>query len=99
MMQLAKVVGNLVSTHKDKALLGKKLLFVQPIDEKLIPFGNEMLAVDGVGAGVGDIVVILSEGGSARMITKATTKYSPVELCIAGIVDSVSTEGNYKIIK
>ncbi|MCK5731996.1 MAG: hypothetical protein KAH13_03195 [Tenericutes bacterium] len=94
-MQLAKVVGNLVSTHKKKLLEGKKLLFVQPIDEKLIPFGDEMLAVDGVGAGIGDIVIILSEGGSARMITKIDGPYSPIELVIAGIVDSVQTEGNY----
>lgn len=95
-MQLAKVVGSLVSTHKNKLLIGEKLLFVQPIDEKLVPFGNEMLAVDGVGAGVGDIVLILNEGGSARMITGAKSPYSPIELCIAGIVDSVKTEDDYK---
>ncbi|KFZ26751.1 MAG: Polyhedral organelle shell protein [Candidatus Izimaplasma bacterium HR2] len=98
-MQLAKVVGNLVSTHKNEKLRGKKLLFVQPLDEELVPFGNELLAVDGVGAGIGDTVVILNEGGSARMITNATSPYSPIELCIAGIVDSVQTENDYKIIK
>ncbi len=98
-MQLAKVVGNLVSTHKNEKLRGKKLLFVQPLDEKLVPFGNEMLAVDGVGAGIGDTVVIINEGGSARMITNAASPYSPIELCIAGIVDSVQTENDYKIIK
>lgn len=98
-MQLAKVVGNLVSTHKNPMLNGKKLLFVQPVDEKLVPFGNEMLAVDGVGAGIGDIVLILNEGGSARMITKAESPYSPIEVCIAGIVDSIKTEDSYKIMK
>ena len=98
-MQLAKVVGNLVSTHKNEKLRGKKLLFVQPLDEELVPFGNELLAVDGVGAGIGDTVLILNEGGSARMITNATSPYSPIELCIAGIVDSVQTENDYKIIK
>ena len=98
-MQLAKVVGNLVSTHKNEKLIGKKLLFVQPIDEKLVPFGNEMLAVDGVGAGIGDTVLILNEGGSARMITNATSPYSPIELCIAGIVDSVKTKDEYKTIE
>lgn len=95
-MQLAKVVGNLVSTHKNELLKGKKLLLVQAIDEKLIPFGDEMVAVDGVGAGIGDTVLILNEGGSARMITKATSKISPIELCVAGIVDSIQTHDEYK---
>ncbi len=98
-MQLAKVIGNLVSTHKNEDLRGKKLLFVQPLDEKLNPFGEEMLAVDGVGAGIGDIVLILNEGGSARMITNAENPYAPIELCIAGIVDSVKTEHKYTTIK
>ncbi len=93
-MQLAKVVGNLVSTHKNETLKGKKLLFVQPVDDFLEPFGNEMLAVDGVGAGIGDLVIILAEGGSARMITDAKSNIAPIELCIAGIVDSFSTENN-----
>ncbi len=97
-MQLAKVVGTLVSTHKNEMLRGKKLLFVQPLDELLVPFGNEMLAVDGVGAGVGDIVIILNEGGSARMITKAKSQYAPIELCIAGIVDSIQTDGHYEML-
>jgi len=95
-MQLAIVVGNLVSTHKNELIKGKKLLFVQPIDEKLVPFGNEMLAVDGVGAGIGDVVVIMNEGNSARQVTHATSKYAPIELCIAGIVDSIKTKDEYK---
>jgi microcompartment protein CcmK/EutM len=98
-MQLAKVVGNLVSTHKNVDIKGKKILFVQPIDEKLVPFGEEMIAIDGVGAGVGDTVIILGEGGSARMVTNATNPYAPIELCVAGIVDSIQTNDDYKIIK
>ena len=94
-MQLAKVVGNLVSTHKNELLKGKKLLLVQPIDEKLVPFGDEMIAVDGVGAGIGDTVLILAEGGSARMITNATSNLAPIELCVAGIVDSIKTQDDY----
>ena len=95
-MQLAKVVGNLVSTHKNITLKGKKLLLVQPINEKLVPFGNEMVAVDGVGAGIGDTVLILAEGGSARMITNAESSIAPIELCVAGIVDSIKTQTDYK---
>jgi microcompartment protein CcmK/EutM len=96
-MQLAKVVGNLVSTHKNETLKGKKLLLVQPIDEKLVPFGDEMVAVDGVGAGIGDVVLILAEGGSARMITKASSSIAPIELCIAGIVDSIKINDEYTV--
>lgn len=98
-MQLARVVGNLVSTVKNKDLLGKKLLFVQPLDDELQPFGDELLAVDGVGSGIGDTVLIMNEGGSARMITNATNKYAPIELCVAGIVDSIKTNTEYKVIK
>lgn len=98
-MQLAKVVGNLVSTVKNEGVRGKKLLFVQPVDEKLKPFGDELLAIDGVGAGIGDTVLILNEGKSARMITNANNMYAPIELCIAGIVDSIKTKKEYKIIK
>ncbi len=98
-MQLAKVVGNLVSTHKNKLVKGKKILFVQPIDEFLKPFGDEKIAIDGVGAGVGDTVIIIAEGKSARTVTNATSDYAPIDLCIAGIVDSIKTENDYKILK
>ena len=94
-MQLARGVGNMVSTHKNELVKGKKLLFVQPLDENLVPFGMEMLAVDGVGAGIGDLVVTLYEGGSARMITNAESDIAPIEVCIAGIVDSIKTKDNY----
>ncbi len=95
-MQLAKVVGNLVSTHKNEMIKGKKLLFVQPIDEALVPFGEEVLAVDGVGAGIGDIVIILTEGNSARQVTHAESPYAPIEVCICGIVDSIQTDDDYQ---
>ncbi len=98
-MLLAKVVGNLVSTHKNKDLKGLKFLFVQPLDEKLKPIGDEELAVDGVGAGIGDIVVCLTEGKGARQIARTTSDYAPLELVIAGIVDSIKTPDNYKFIK
>jgi len=94
-MQLARVIGTLVSTHKNELLIGKKLLFVQPIDELLVPFGDEILAVDGVGAGVGDTVIIITEGNSARQVTNATEQYTPIETCIAGIVDSIKTKDKY----
>ncbi len=99
-MILGKVTGNLVSTHKHEILKGLKFLFVQQLDEELNPVGEEVLAVDGVGAGIGDIVVLISEGGSSRQIIFGDdVKYSPVEITIAGIVDSVMTKDGYKFIK
>ncbi|MBN2876484.1 MAG: EutN/CcmL family microcompartment protein [Bacilli bacterium] len=98
-MQLAKVIGNLVSTHKNESIVGKKILFVQPLDENLEPFGYEELALDVIGAGVGDIVVIMNEGKSARQVSQSEYKFAPVDLAVAGIVDSIQTRNNYKVIK
>lgn len=98
-MQIAKVIGNLVSTHKNKTLQGKKILFVQPLDENLNPFGDELLALDTLGAGIGDTVIIINEGKSARTVSNTEHKYAPVDLAVAGIIDSIQTENDYKVIK
>jgi microcompartment protein CcmK/EutM len=98
-MQLAKVIGTLVSTHKNKSINGKKILFVQPLDEHFEPFDNEQLALDTIGAGVGDIVVVMNEGKSARTVSKSEYKYAPVDLAVAGIVDSIQLKDSYKVIK
>jgi microcompartment protein CcmK/EutM len=99
-MILGKVTGNLVSTHKHEVLKGLKFLFVQQLDENLNPVGEEVLAVDGVGAGIGDVVILISEGGSARQILfDDKLDYSPVEIVVAGIVDSIKTKDDYKFIK
>ena len=80
-------------------LKGKKILFVQPLDENLEPFGNELLALDTIGAGIGDTVVVINEGKSARTVSKSEHKYAPVDLAVAGIVDSIQTKDDYKVIK
>lgn len=98
-MQLAKVIGNLVSTHKNDTIKGKKILFVQPLDVTLKPFGHEQLAIDVIGAGIGDIVVIMNEGKSARTVSKADSPIAPIDLAVAGIVDSIQANGTYKVIK
>lgn len=91
-MILAKVVGNIVATQKNKDLVGKKLLMIQPIDNKGKPYGSEVLAIDGVGAGIGDIIIAIAEGGSARQVTRAENPIAPIDICIAGIIDSVTTD-------
>ncbi len=90
-MYLAKVTANIVSTQKTETLKGKTLLMVQPIDAKGEPFGDELTAVDGVGAGIGDIVLALCEGGSSRMIANISSK-APVEVVIAGIIDFADSD-------
>ena len=88
-MIFGRIVGNVVATQKNKHLFGKKLLLVQPLDCQGRPYGTEVLAVDGIGAGVGELVLAISEGGSARIVTRSEN-LAPIDIAIAAIVDSVS---------
>ena len=85
-MYLGKVIGNVVSTSKLESLIGSKLLLVRRIDEKLNEYPTVEIAVDSVGAGSGEIVIV-SKGSSARSIFE--NKKLPVDALIIGIVDSV----------
>ena len=89
-MILARVVGNVVATQKNEHLVGAKLMILQPVDTKGKPAGDEFMAVDGVGAGEGDLVLCIAEGGSARAVYKNSK--SPIDTVIAGIVDVVESE-------
>jgi len=84
-MYLAEVKGNVVASTKDERLIGSKLLIVQPISPSFEPYGNAIIAVDTVGAGFRDRVIIAS-GGSARAVFKDKT---PVDAAIVGIIDSL----------
>lgn len=92
-MFIAKVIGNVVSTQKNERFRGMKLLLVQPYVNKegaLQISGSSVVAVDSVGAGVGECV-LFTQGSSARLTP--TTKDTPVDAVIVGIVDSVEVEG------
>ncbi len=92
-MFLAKVVGNVVSTHKNPGFRGMKLLLIQPHikkEQKLVPSGSSVVAVDSVGAGSGELV-LFTQGSSARL-TEATRE-APVDAVIIGIVDTVEVDG------
>jgi microcompartment protein CcmK/EutM len=91
-MNMAKVIGNIVATQKNNCLSGKKLLLIQSVDIEGKFYGEEFIAVDGVGAGIGDMVLIIAEGGSARQVTKADSQLAPIDTCIAGIIDSINIE-------
>lgn len=88
-MLLGKIIGNVVSTIKVKGYEAKKVLVVQPIDPEGNPKGKSFLAIDTVQAGVGDTVITIDEGGSARVAIKESHTLT-VKCVVVGIVDSVS---------
>jgi ethanolamine utilization protein EutN len=88
-MILAKIIGNVVSTVKEKGYESRKILIVQPIDPSGKAKGKSFLAVDTVKAGVGDTVLVLEEGGSARMILEEPETFT-VKAVITGIVDQIT---------
>ena len=96
-MFVAKVTGSLVSTHKVDSMVGSKLLVVEPyrLDAKtrssLETTGRTFIAVDSLGAGEGDYV-LLTQGSSARMTPE--TKHMPIDSVVVGIVDRVQIESN-----
>ena len=95
-MVLGKVVGTVVSTRKEDELTGLKFLLVKACDADGKPTGSTVVAVDAVGAGVGEVVLYAS-GSSARQ-TKVT-KDRPVDATIMAIVDSVDIEGERRYNK
>jgi ethanolamine utilization protein EutN len=93
-MFIAKVTGSVVSTHKVDSMVGRKLLVVEPyrLDESrgsLKTTGRTFVAVDTIGAGEGEYVLIC-QGSSARLTPE--TKNLPIDTVIIGIVDSVRVE-------
>ncbi len=90
-MMLGRVVANVVSTEKHAHYRGYKILVVQPIDAEGKPKGKSLLALDGVQAGVGDRVLVVDEGGSARVVIGDEAAVT-VRTAICAIVDRVDIE-------
>ena len=86
-MQIARVVGTVVATQKHAKFSGAKLLLVQPVGLDDTPRGKPLLAVDSVGAGVHEKVLIVIEGRAAG--EALGQKGAPVDAAIIGIVDEV----------
>jgi ethanolamine utilization protein EutN len=86
-MQLARVIGNVVSTIKNESLEGRKIMVVQNLNEKLEPFGQPLIALDAIGAGVGELV-FWCRGKEASFPFKRDA--TPTDCTIVGIVDSDS---------
>ncbi len=84
-MRLARVIGSVVATRKNRSLDGAKLLLAQPIDADGQPVGGTQLAVDAVGAGVGETVLLVLEGRAAG--SALGRRGAPVDAALVGIVD------------
>jgi microcompartment protein CcmK/EutM len=95
-VKLAKVLGTVVATEKDSKLQGFKFLMLGLWGHDNKPAGGSVVAVDAVGAGVGEMVLFAS-GSSARQT--AATDNKPVDAVVMAIVDSWEIEGNEKYRK
>ena len=89
-MNVGKVIGTVVASRKDPKLEGLKLLLVQATDLAGTPKGGQVVAVDSVGAGMGEVVLYCS-GSSARQTE--VTQNRPVDTVIMAIVDEIEAGG------
>ena len=89
-MIFARVTGNVVCSQKDEKLVGSKLMLVQPVDLAGAAKGNPIVAIDAVGSGEGELVLLV-QGSSARQTSKTTG--NPVDAVIFAIVDTVEQGG------
>ena len=89
-MTLGKVVGTVVATQKDRKLQGAKLLIVEQVGLDMKSRDNFAVAVDAVGAGIGEIVLCVS--GSSARLTEGM-KDMPVDTAVMAIVDALEVEG------
>ena len=83
-MQIARVVGDIVSTVKHPALTGHKLLVLQPVTPDRQPVGRVLVAADAIGAGVGEHVFFVRGKEAAFPFYPAEP---PLDACVVGIVD------------
>ena len=89
-MQICRVIGTVVSTQKNRKFEGAKLMLVQPLNMDDTPRGNALLAVDGVGAGVDEKVLVVLEGRAAG--EALGRKGAPVDAAIIGIIDTITID-------
>jgi len=97
-MLLGKVIGTVVATRKEPTIEGLKLLVVQvcDVDGAVKASGSIVIAVDAVGAGVGEVVLVCA-GSSARQTQMTQNK--PVDHTIMAIVDEIAVDGDRRYVK
>jgi microcompartment protein CcmK/EutM len=93
-MKVARVAGTVVSTIQHETFDGQKLLLCDILDRTGSPDGNHVIAVDMVGAGVGETVLLLDEGTSARQV--ANLAGGPLRTVVVGIVDHLDDDGTWE---
>ena len=89
-MKLGKVVGNVTSTINTRDFEDRTLLLVDLVGPDGAPSGGYQIAVDNIGAGAGETVLLLDEGNGARQVLQAPG--APIRTVVIGIVDEVTTE-------
>ena len=90
-MKIGRVAGTVVATICSPALEGRKLLFVDLLDLEGNETGKDLIAVDAVGAGAGETVLVLDEGNGARQVLEAPD--APIRAVVVGVVDEIETKG------
>jgi ethanolamine utilization protein EutN len=91
-MLIARVVGEIVATHKHASHEGCKLLIVQPLNLDGSDRGDAVVAVDSVDAGAGDRVLLVTEGFSA--MTSVGRPQSPIDMAVVGFIDQIDLEAD-----
>jgi len=89
-MLIARVIGELISTHKHPSHIGRKALIVQPLDLDGSKRGDAVIAFDAVDAGVGDRVLLVTEGFSA--MTSVGRPESPIDMAVVGVIDRIDLD-------
>jgi microcompartment protein CcmK/EutM len=86
-MLIARVIGEIVATHKHPTHEGRKVLLVQPLNLDGSDRGDAVVALDAVDAGVGDRVLLVTEGFSA--MTAVDRPQSPIDMAVIGFIDQI----------
>ncbi len=87
-MLIGRIIGDVVATQKAPSHEGQKILVVQPLNLDGTDRGEAVLALDAVDAGVGDRVLVVTEGWSA--MTAVEREHAPIDMAVIGVVDSVT---------
>lgn len=91
-MFIGRIIGDVVATQKAPSHEGRKILVVQPLNLDGSDRGGEVLALDAVDAGVGDRVLVVSEGWSA--MTAVDQRNAPIDMAVVGVIDAVNVSAS-----
>jgi microcompartment protein CcmK/EutM len=90
-VKVGRVVGTVVSTIQSPVFDGRKLLLCDLLDIGGKPDGDYIIAVDAVGAGAGEAVLIIDEGNSARQVVRQDP--APIRAVVVGVIDQLTVDG------